>query len=216
MDFSELGKLGDLAKQMQEAYGAGLNAIDQAGAVVSEEMNPDHEVELVIDLSAQVENHKYHVDATVLFDIELNTVLEAVSSPMGNLSELLDGLGVDLGDDKGAVMEQLGQPRAIGVVKQIELRDLTLYDDSGKLETGLNEAGTLLGTINEDEITFNCEGVFSYPGSPGCYAAIPSMTAMQENFIIPTSDLYKVVSFQWKEADKDNLAVEGTLMIRPL
>jgi len=39
---------------------------------------------------------------------------------------------------------------------------------------------------------------------------------MQENHIVPTSDLYKTVYFQWKEADKGHLAVEGTLVILPL
>ncbi len=216
MDLSDLGKLGDLAKQMQAAYGEGLRAMDQAGEIVSEEMNPDHEVKLVIELSAQVENHPYRVDGTIHFSIELNPILEAAQSPMGNLSSLLDGLGVDLGDDKGAVMEQLGQPRAVGVVKQIEVRELTLYDNAGKLEAELNSKGTLLATISDEKMAFNCEGVFSYPQAPGCFAAIPSMQAMQEHLSVPISALYEEVSFHWKEADKDNLAVKGTLQIKPL
>jgi hypothetical protein len=216
MDFSDLGKLGKLAEQMQNAYSEGLNAMNMAGEIAAEEMNPDHEVELVIDLSAQVENHTYHVDATVLFNIELNPVLEAASSPMGNLSALLDGLGVDLGDDKDAVMDQLGQPRAVGSVKRIDLRDLTLSDDSGKLDAALNKKGSLLGTIAEDMITFNCEGVFSYPDLPGCYAAIPSMEAMQEHLSIPITDLYTTITFQWQEPEKDNLKVNGTIQIKPL
>ena len=216
MDFSDLGKLGEMAEQMQDAYGEGLDAMNQAGAIAAEELNPDHEVELIIELSAQVEGHPYQVDATVLFEIELNSVLEAANSPMGDLSSLLDGLGVDLGEDKVAVMEQLGQPRAIGAVKQIELRDLALSDDSGKLDAGLNDKGSLLATISGGEIAFNCEGVFSYPDFPGCYAAIPSMEAMQANLVIPTSDLYKAVAFQWKEADKDNLAAKGTIQLKSL
>ena len=216
MDFSDFGKLGKLAEQMQEAYSEGLNAMNMAGEIAAEDMDPDHEVELVIDLSAQVENHTYHVDATVLFNIELNPVLESASSPMGNLSALLDGLGVDLGEDKDAVMEQLGQPRAIGAVKRIELRELTLFGDSGKLAAQLNDKGSLLGTISDENISFNCEGVFSYPNLPGCFAAIPSMEAMQENLVVPVSDLYEIVSFEWIEPDKDNLKVKGTLQIKPL
>ena len=216
MDFSDLGKLGKLTEQMQEAYSEGLNAMNMAGEMAAEKMNPDHEVELVIDLSAQVENHPYHVDATVHFNIELNPVLEAAGSPMGNLSALLDGLGVDLGDDKDAVMEQLGQPRAIGAVKRIDLRELTLFGASGKLQAKLNDKGSLLGTISDKNIAFNCEGVFSYPNLPGCFTAIPSMEMMQENLVIPTSDLYKTITFQWVEPDKDNLKVKGTLQIKPL
>ncbi len=216
MDLSDLGKLGDLAKQMQDAYDGGLAAMNQASAVVSEDMNPDHEVKLDIELLAEVEGHAYHVDATVLFDIELNPVLEAANSPMGNLSSLLDGLGVDLGDDKDSVMKQLGQPRAVGVVKHIDLRDLNLSGEFGKLEAVLNVKGALLATITDAMMAFNCEGVFSYPDFPGCYAAIPSMAAMQENLVVPTSDLYKAVKFHWTETDKDGLRAHGTLKIRSL
>lgn len=216
MDFPDFGDLDKLAKQMQDAYSEGLDAMNLAGEIAAEDMDPDHEVELIIDLSAQVEGHRYHVDATVRFEIELNSVLEAAGSPMGNLSSLLDGLGVDLGDDKDAVMEQLGQPRAIGAVKQIDLRELTLFDESGKVKAELNRKGSLLGTVSGDQIAFNCEGVFSYPDSPGCFAAIPSMEAMQENLVVPTDDLYEAVTFQWKEPDKDNLAVKGTLRIKQL
>ncbi len=49
MNLSDLGKLGDLAKQMQDAYDNGLEAMNQASAVVSEDMTPDHEVELEIE-----------------------------------------------------------------------------------------------------------------------------------------------------------------------
>jgi len=216
MDLSDLGKLGDLAKQMQDAYEGGVDAMSQAGEIVSESTNPDHEVRLDIEISAQVENHPYHVDGTVFFTIELNTILEAAQSPMGNLSELLDGLGVDLGEDKNAVMAQLGQPRAVGIVKEINLRDLTLYDDSGRLETSLNAKGTLLAIISDEGIAFNCEGVFSYPETPGCHAAIPSMEAMQKNIVVPLSALHEEAAFHWKEADKDNLIVKGTLQIKPL
>ena len=216
MDFPDLGDLSNLAKQMQDAYKEGMDAMNQAGSIAAENMDPDHEVELVIELSAQVEGHPYHVDATVLFNIELNPVLEAASSSMGDLSSLLDGLGVDLGDDKDAVMEQLGQPRAVGAVRQIDLRDLTLSDESGKVTADLNHKGSLLWTFSGEHIAFNCEGVFAYPESPGCYAAIPSMEAMQQNLVVPSEDLYEVVTFHWKEPDKDNLEVKGTLQIKPL
>ena len=42
------------------------------------------------------------------------------------------------------------------------------------------------------------------------------MEAMQENLTVPVSDLYEIVSFEWKEPGKDNLKVKGTLQIKPL
>ena len=67
------------------------------------------------------------------------------NTSMGDLSSLLSGLGVDLGDDADAVMEQLGQPRAIGVISDIDCRKLILSGSNGKIDAQLNEKGTLLG-----------------------------------------------------------------------
>lgn len=57
MDLSDLGKLGDLAKQMQGAYTSGTTAMNQAGKEIAKDMNPDHEIELKVEISAKVEGH---------------------------------------------------------------------------------------------------------------------------------------------------------------
>ena len=211
MDLSDLGGLGDLAKQMQDAYSEGMGAMDQAGEQVAEDMSPDHEIELDIKLSAKIDGHDYIVDSKVTFEIELEPILQAAESPMGDLSFVLEGLNVDLGDDKDAVMEQLGQPRAIGVVKDINTRKLELSTPEGNADTELNTKGTLLATMKDDKILVNCEGVFSYPDHTDAFVAIPSMEKMQENVIIPLDKITDEVEFNWTEKDKDNLNVEGTI-----
>jgi hypothetical protein len=211
MDLSDLGNLGDLAKQMSDAYSAGTDAMNKAGKEVAKDMKPDHEVEMEIKLSAKVEGHDYKVDSTVVFEIELDPVLSAQS---GDLSKALDSLDVDLGDDKAAVMEQLGQPRAVGVVKSIETKELKVSDKEGPAKVKLNKDGTLLATINKKQIEINCESVFSFPDNPDLFVAIPSMEKMQKNIVIPLDKLTKKVSFKWMEKDKDNLKVDGSVVIK--
>lgn len=212
-DLSNLGALGDLAKQMEEAYSTGTDAINQAGEQVAENMDPDHEIEVNIKLDAKVEGHVYRVDAEIVFEIELEPILQAADSPMGDLNSLLDGLDVDLGDDKGAVMEQLGQPRAVGVVKKIKTNKLEVSDKKGKVKTELNKKATLLATIKDKKILFNFEGVFSYPSNPNLFIAIPSMEKMQKNIVVDLDKINKKIEFSWTEKDKDNLKISGTLSI---
>lgn len=211
MDLSALGNLGDLAKQMQNAYSDGMGAMNQAGKEVAKDMNPDHEIEVDVKLSAKIEGHDYKVDANIIFNIELEPVLQALGSPMGDLSSLLDGLNVDLGDDKDAVMEQLGQPRAIGVVKEIDLRNLELSNDGGKFNANLNEDGTLLATIKDSKLLINFESVLSFPDHTDVYIAIPSMEEMQKNIVVDLKKLNTKVKFDWTEKDKDNLKVSGSI-----
>ncbi|MDD3647415.1 MAG: hypothetical protein PHS44_02845 [Candidatus Dojkabacteria bacterium] len=213
MDLSDLGGLGDLAKQMQDAYTDGTNAMNKAGKEAAKDMKPDHEIELDIKLSAKVEGHDYRVDARVTFEIELNPIL---GSGAGDLSKALEGLDVDLGDDKGAVMDQLGQPRAIGVVKDIEVKELVLSNDAGKVDAELNKDGTLLATLKDGELLINCESVFSFPDNPDVYVAIPSMDKMQKNMVIGLKEKGKKKVFNWTEKDKDNLEVEGSIILREL
>ena len=213
MDLSKLGALGDLAKQMQDAYSSGTDAMNQAGKVVAEDMNPDHEIKLDIKLSAKIEGHDYKVDAKITFDIELQPVLDAAKSPMGDLSSVLDGLNVDLGDDKSAVMEQLGQPRAVGVVKDIVVNEISVSNSQGKVDAELNKEGTLLATVKDGKILINCESVLSFPNNNDVFVAIPSMGKMQENIVIDLKDKDKKVSFSWVEEDKDNLEVSGSIQI---
>lgn len=212
-DLSNLGSLGDLAKQMEEAYSTGTKAMDQAGEQVAKDIKPDHQIKVDIQLDAKVEGHVYSVDAEITFAIELDPVLEAAKSPAGDLGSLLDGLNVDLGDDKAAVMEQLGQPRAVGIVKNIKTKKLEVSDKKGKVKTQLNEKATLLATIKDKKIMFNFEGVFSYPKNPDLFIAIPSMERMQQNIILSLNKINEAVKFSWTEKDKDNLSVKGSLKI---
>jgi hypothetical protein len=213
IDLSNLGSLGDLAKQMEEAYNTGTDAMNQAGEQVAEDMNPDHQIEVSCQLDAKVEGHVYSVDADIIFEIELNPILQAANSPGGDLSSLLDGLDVDLGDDKEAVMEQLGQPRALGVVKKIKTKKLEISDKKGKASAELNKKASILATIKNQEIMFNFEGVFSYPENTEVFIAIPSMEKMQKNIVVDLDKIDKKVEFNWTEKDKDNLSVRGTLKL---
>ncbi len=215
-DLSNLGPLGDLAKQMEAAYSLSTDAMNQAGEQVAADMEPDHEIEVSIKLDAQVEGHVYSVDAEIIFEIELEPVLQVSDSPMGDLSSLLDGLDVDLGDDKGAVMEQLAQPRAIGVVKKIKTNDLQVSNKTGKAQVELNKKATLLATIKDKKMLFNFEGVFSYPNNPDVFITIPSMEMMQKNIAVGLEDIGKKIEFSWTEEDKDNLQVSGTILINKL
>lgn len=217
MELPDFGELSNLAKQMQDAYSQGLGAMNQAGEIAAADMDPDHKIVLEMNLSAQIEGHAYQVDATVIFDIELQPIIDAAqNSPLGDLSALLGGLGVDLGDDADAVMEQLGQPRAIGVVSEVELRKLVLFGANGKIDAHLNEKGTLLATLTEGTLHINCESVFSYPEHTDAFVAIPSMEAMQENIVLGLESLEEKQAFQWTEPDKDNLQVSGTIHFEPL
>jgi len=209
----DVSNLGDLAKQMQDAYADGTDVMSKAGKEVAKGMNSDHEIELDIKLSAKVEGYKYLVDAAITFEIEIGPVLQSSS---GDLSALLDDLDVDMGDEKGSIMEQLGQPRVIGVVKDIEVKELILHNPKGKVDAELNREGTLLATIKDDGILVNCESVFSYPKLTDVFVVIPSMETMQKNIVIPLKGIGKKVSFKWVEKDKDNLKVEGSIQFKAI
>ncbi len=216
MDLSSLGNLGDLAKQMQDAYTDGTNVMNSAGKEVAKEMEPDYEIEVEIDLSAKIEGHDYKVDATLMFEIELEPVLAAAKSGMGDLSSVLDGLDVDLGNDKDAVMEQLGKPRAIGVVKEVHIDELKVSNDDGEVDTELNVDGTLLATVDGDKLLVNFESALTYPDHTDIYFAVPSMEEMQKNIQLDVKKLEKKEKFSWTEKDKDNLKVKGSIEFRKL
>lgn len=212
MDLPDFGDLNNLAKQMQDAYSQGLGAMNQAGEIAAADMEPDYKIMLDMKLSANVEGHDYQVDATITFNIELQPILDAAQdSPLGDLSALLGGLGVDLGDDADAVMEQLGQPRAIGAVSDIDLRKLVLFGPNGKINAQLNGKGTLLATLTDGKLHINCESVFAYPEHTDAFIAIPSMEAMQENIVLDLDNLEEKQAFQWTEPYKDNLHASGTI-----
>jgi len=190
--------------------------MNQAGKELAQDMNPDHTIEVDINLSAKVEGHIFLVDAKLLFDIELNAVLQNDSAQMGDISALLDGLNVDLGDDTDAVMEQLGQPRIVGVVKEIKTNKLQISNASGNVDTQLNKDGTLLVTLKDDKLLINFESTLSFLDVPDAYVAIPSMEKMQNNIQIDINQINRKVKFAWTESDKDNLKVSGSIQINKI
>ena len=210
MDIPNLDSLGDLAKQMQDAYGDGLDAMSGVTDEVAEDMTPTHEIVVDIKLDAKVEDKEYSVESEITFEIDLDSILNAQT---GNLAKALEGLDVDLGDDKDAVMEQLGQPRAIGVVKKINTKNLKISNQDGEVKTDLNRKGTILATLKDNNLLFNFESTLSYPENTDVYVAIPSMEKMQEEIVVSVEELTKTVDFKWTEKDKDNLKVEGSLKI---
>jgi hypothetical protein len=199
---------------MQDAYSEGLGAMDDAQEEVIKDMKPDHNIGVDIKLSANIEGHDYEVDSNIVFEIELKPFLEGEFSKQGDLSKALEGL--DVGGDKDAIMEQLGKPRVIGAVKKIDTKTLKVSNDEGSVEVALNKDGTLLATIDGDQMSINFESVLSFPNNDDLYVAIPSMEKMQENIVLDIKELDKKVEFKWVEKDKDGLKVEGSIKVREI
>jgi hypothetical protein len=212
----DLSNLTDLANQMQDAYSEGLGAMDEAQKEVVKDMKPDHEIDVDIKLSANIEGHEYEVVSNIVFEIELKPFLDGEFSKQGDLSKALDGLDVDLGDDKDAVMQQLGKPRVIGAVKKIDTKTLKVSNDKGSVDVDLNRDGTLLATIDGDKMSINFESVLSFPDNTDLFVVIPSMEKMQENIVLDIKDLDKKVDFKWIEKDKDGLKVEGSIKVEEI
>jgi hypothetical protein len=212
----DLSNLTNLANQMQDAYSEGLGAMDEAQKEVVKDMKPDHEIDVDIKLSANIEGHEYEVDSNIVFEIELKPFLDGEFSKQGDLSKALDGLDVDLGDDKDAVMQQLGKPRVIGAVKKIDTKTLKVSNDKGSVDVDLNRDGTLLATIDGDKMSINFESVLSFPDNTDLFVVIPSMEKMQENIVLDIKDLDKKVDFKWIEKDKDGLKVEGSIKVEEI
>ncbi|MBN1331919.1 hypothetical protein JW978_03475 [Candidatus Dojkabacteria bacterium] len=213
MGLPDLSNLDDMMKQMQDAYSEGADVMNKAGKEAAKEMNPDHEIEVDVSLKAKIEGNDYEVDAAIIFNIELEPILSLSGGSKKELSEALDNLDVDLGDDKSAVMKQLGQPRAIGAVKKIDTKKLEISNKEGKVKTNLNKDGTILATLKGKKLQLNFESVLSYPDHNDVFVAIPSMEKMQKNIVIDLEDLNKTVDFKWIEKDKDNLQVSGKVKI---
>ena len=208
MDFSNFG---DLLGQMKDAYEDGINAMSDVNDMVAEDMDPTHRIEIAINLEGNAEGHPYKVDASLVFIIDLDTMIQASESPVGDLSSILGQLGVDLGGDADAVMEQLSQPRTVGTLHELTTNELIVYDENGKVDIGLNEKGTLLATLNENCLQLNFEGVFSYPQKPGLFIIIPSGQKMQEHIQFDMHNLDAPISFEW--TDQDGLEVNGSARI---
>ena len=211
MDFSNLGGLFD---QMKDAYEDGINAMNGMSDRVAQDMDPTHQIEVDIKLEGNAEGHPYKVDAELLFSIDLDTLVQAAESPMGDLSAVLGQLGVDLGGDADAVMEQISQPRSVGVLKNVTENELVVHAESGRVDASLNEKATLLATLEDGQLRMNFEGVFTYPENPGLFIIVPSGEQMQENICFGMDALNAPLNFEW--VDQDGLKVSGSARISSL
>ena len=198
---------------MQDTYSDGLGAMDNVNKDVAKDIVPTHEIIVDIKLDTSIEGHEYKVDSQLTFEIDLESILLVTE---GDLSSVLEGLDVDLGDDKDAVAKQLGQPRAIGIVKNINTKTLEISNPDGKIKTELNNKGSLLATLKKNKLLLNFESVLSFPKHTDAYVSIPSMEEMQKNIVIDTKKLEKKKNFKWIEKDKDNLKVEGSVNIKKI
>ena len=208
-----MDELGDLLKEMQDAYSDGLSAMGQVGKEAAKNINGDHEIHVNINLSAKIESHNYYVDASIIFLIELEPLIAAAAGPGQDISKMLSGLGLDMGDNEDAVINQLSQPRSVGIVKKINLKNLELYDGNGKINTDLNKDAAMVATLKDNNLMLNFEGLFTYPEYTNAFISIPSTEKMHQNISFDIDDLEKPVKFSWTEKDKDNLRVKGSAKI---
>ena len=176
-------------------------------------MTPTHDIVVDIKLDADIEGKVYSVDSKITFKVDLDSILNAQT---GDLASALESLDVDLVDDKDAVMEQLGQPRAVGIVKKIDTKSLEISNENGKVKTDLNKKGTILATLKKDKLLFNFESTLSFPKNTDVFVAIPSMEKMQEEIVVPVKDLTKKVDFKWIEKDKGNFKGRGKYKVKKI
>ncbi|MBN2087273.1 hypothetical protein JW758_02915 [Candidatus Peregrinibacteria bacterium] len=214
IDFSAFG---NAMKDLQNAYSDGLGAMNQAGEEVAENMVPSHKIIIDCKLSANVESHPYKVDAHLEFEADLDSILNAES---GDIGALLSGLNVGLSDEEQEqVAEQLGKPRCIAVLKDSTINSLELHSNEGKIKEGINKKATMLISLEGEKISFSFESAFALPKLQAVktiYSAIPSQEEMQKNIVINKKNLDKKIHFNWTEKNKDNLKIEGTLIIKKI
>ena len=213
----DFGAIGDAMKDLQNAYSNGLGAMNQAGKEMAEEMEPSHRIIVDVKVSAQTEGHDYGVDTHLEFLADLNSILQSQS---GDIMSLLSGLNADLSEeDQAMVAKQLGKPKCIAVIDQIDTKKLLLYSEDGRENAKLNKDGTMLISLDKEVLSFSFESVLSFPelaANKTLYFSIPSMEKMQKNIKVPLNKLDKKVSYKWNEKDKDNLKIEGTLKLESL
>jgi hypothetical protein len=212
-----MGALSGLLGGMQDAYAEGLSAMGQAGAAAAEDMEPDHELWVQAALSGKPEGRPFNVSATVVFRLELGGVLDMEGGPASAISAMLEGLGVDLEGQEGAVVEQLSTPRIVGVVDRVEDVGIELHGPDGRLDAELNESGTALITVEDDALKVNFLGVFTFPRLPEAFAIVPGAEEMEANVRIPRDAQYEPLKFAYEDSSSgDTLKVAGTVQLKPL
>ena len=157
----DMDSLEDAMKNLQNAFSQGLSAMNQAGEEATEDMDPDHRIIVDVNLSANVEGRNYVNNVHLEFLAELNSVLNAET---GDIGSLLAGLGVDLSEEEsGQVAEQLGKPRVIASLDGFEQEKLELHSSDGQINTGINEAGNMLITLDNGKLHFSFNSVLALP-----------------------------------------------------
>ena len=213
----DMGSLEEAMKNLQNAFSQGLSAMNQAGQEAAEDMNPDYRIIVDAELTANVEGRNYINNVHLEFLAELSSVLDAET---GDIGALLAGLGIDLSEEEsGQVAEQLGKPRVIAVLDSFEQKQLELHSSDGKIDTGINENGNMLITLEDEKLHFSFNSVVALPEiqtQKELYYAIPSQQIMEENIVLPLENRNETLSFSWEEKDKDGLKVSGQLRLEEL
>lgn len=216
LDF-DLGAISKAMEGMQDAYAQGLGAINAASDQVGKDMNPSHRITTDVQLSANVQNHEYKVDAHLEFVADLDQI---INSQSGDIASLLGGLGVDLSAaESSQVIDQLGKPRCIAVLDKYEINKLVLFGKTGRIKKGINPKATMLITLDNKKLHLSFESVFALPQKQSkqeIYNVIPSQEKMQQHVVIPIDRLSIPKSFKWKETDKDNLRILGKVRIEKI
>lgn len=213
-DFSDLEKF---AKEMKNAYDLGNNAVESVNHQSTKNINPDHIVDIKVNLKANIDGKMYKVDSHLLFEIELNQILPSTNCSSSDLNSLINDLGIDLGEDKDAVLNQLSNPRTIGRLREIKKEFIEVYDSNKKLvKVNLNKNAVILATLKNNILEFNFEGVFTYPKNSNLLIALPSTQKMQENIQVNLNKLEEKIEFNWLEKEKDDLKVSGELQIKKI
>jgi len=213
----DLGSLEEAMNNLQNAFSQGLSAMNQAGEEATEDMDPDHRIIVDAELKANVEGRNYINNVHLEFLAELNSILDAET---GDIGALLAGLGVDLSEEEsGQVADQLGKPRVIAALDSFEQKQLDLYSSDGKIDTGINENGNMLITLEDEKLHFSFNSVVALPEiqtQKELYYAIPSQQIMEENIVLPLENRNETIRFSWEEKDKDGLKVSGQLRLEEL
>ena len=215
----DLDEIENAVDQLQEAYADGLMASQEINEEVVGDIDPSHKIIIDIELTANVQNHKYEVIGQLVFLVDLNSLLEIEGGKMEELSTVLDELDESMTKmEKENIMEQLAMPRAVGYLEEVDLESFILFDEDGKkVKIDLNENASILLTKQDGSLLLNFEGVFTYPKiDRTLYFSVPSSEKMQENIVFDLGFLDEELDFEWEEEDKDGLTVSGTAIIKEL
>lgn len=215
----DLGAIAGALEGLQGAFAAGLDAIGQAEEEAAGDMEPTHEIVVEVELQARVEGHEYAVEATLRYQADLASILSA-QMPAGGLADALGELGIDLGSGEGgAILEQLGRPRVVGVLRGVDVEKHVVHSEDGPEDAAPALGSTMLVTLDGSVLRMSFERAFSYPELQSrkvVYCAVPSSTEMEEHVVVEVARMATAVAFGWEEEDKGPLVINGSVAIREL